>query len=127
SVYHHAAAGEYARLDAHPQRDDQPACTAVHRRDVRLLPAVSQKSADEGTDAASAETGPRLRYWADSGDTEPGGPRLQGAFECRDMVYRTIAIRERQTAHYRRAAVDGGCVRFHTARDRKSDCRHRAA
>ena len=82
-------------LGAHPAGHDQPACAAVHGRDLRLLPA-RRDPALEASAADAVEAGPRVRTGSGAGDPESRRPRLQGAVEHRHLVHRPAPGRARQ-------------------------------
>ena len=85
------------RVDAPAEWHDELARARLHGRDLRLLPAC-RKPAIQAAAAHAAQAGARLRRWHRPGHAEPGGPRLQGALERRDVVPRPPADRTRQGA-----------------------------
>ena len=84
----------------------QPGSTSLaradlHRRDLRLLPAVG-RAADEEAAPLAPQAGPRLRRRHRPRHAEPGRPRLQGARELRLLVGRDAPDRARPAPPRRR-------------------------
>ncbi|MCL4810747.1 MAG: DUF853 domain-containing protein, partial [Thermoanaerobaculia bacterium] len=82
-------------------RLDVAAGAGLHRRDLRVLPAVG-RAADEEASPLAPEAGARVRRRDRPGHAEPGRPRLQGAGQLRLLVGRHAPDRARQEAPRRR-------------------------
>ncbi|MBK6407313.1 MAG: DUF853 family protein [Holophagales bacterium] len=73
----------------------------LHRRDLRVLPAVG-RAADEEASPLAPQAGPRVRRRHRARHAEPGRPRLQGALELRLLVGRDAPDRARPATPRRR-------------------------
>ena len=87
----------------------------LHRRDLRLLPALG-RAADEEAAPDAPQAGARLRRRRRPRDAEPGRPRLQAARELRLLVGRHAPDRARPRA----ASPTASSTRAATTRRRSS-------
>ena len=97
-----AAAQPDRRVDARPDRNDEPARGHLHGRDHRVLPA-GREPAVEGPADDAPQAGARVRPRGRARHAESGRPRLQGPRQHGDVVPRTAADRAGQGAHARRS------------------------
>ncbi len=90
-----AAARQGRHVDAAPERHHRPADAALHGRGRRVSPA-DRNAADEEADHDADEAGARVRRRRGAGHPEPGGHRLQGDQQRRDVDGRPAADRAGQ-------------------------------